>query len=151
MAGNSSAVGPLSISVGVFRRDRKSLASTELSLTGPSPKAPFHLVTYYKGASPQGRKRRSDVHQVISNIVNQALYRVLKALQAEGALVGCCPESSTLFLGKRTHQVYGNPTCQSRVTSRHYRKDHPPSKRKNSAKHLIIRSNKEPSHGTKRR
>ncbi len=84
------------------------------------------LVTVSVGRRMAGRitAQRAISYQVHS-IADEALYKVLGALQACGGLVGRCPECSRLFLGDRINQVYCSSACQSRVTSRAFRKEHP--------------------------
>jgi hypothetical protein len=91
--------------------------------------------------------------QKIPRVVDQALYLFLKALHRSGGLVGRCPECAHLFLAARTNQKYCSPPCQSRVTSREYRKRNlTTSKAKNRGKRTPQKksgSRKEMANGTK--
>ena len=90
--GGIAAVGPLRISVWVVRADQDWL------------------------------KGESTLSYQPENIVDEAVYKVLLALQACGGRVGRCNACSRLFLADRTNQTYCSTRCQSRVTSRDKRR-----------------------------
>ena len=77
------------------------------------------------------------------HFVDGLIYHVAESLQACGGLVEVCPECSKLFLAEKKIQAYCSVACQSRVTSREYRRlramktitaKSPRQKRKNTKK-----------------
>jgi hypothetical protein len=107
--GSAAQVGPLSVSVYVTRRDRKA----------------------------GSRGYRKELKPTPLRLTDEAIYKVLQALQACGGLVNRCTECTTLFLAERTNKKYCSIKCQNVVTSRKFREkqktDRSKRKRKRTA------------------
>lgn len=54
------------------------------------------------------------------NLVDEAIFTVVKALQTCGALIAGCPECQKMFLADRINQRFCTTKCLSRSTSRTY-------------------------------
>jgi len=104
--GHSVEVGPLSLTVLITRK------TTHLDPTSMEKMVYLSGKTVYK-------KREASPH--FPKIIDQAIYQLVKALQACGGLVSRCPECAQLFLGDRINQKYCSPKCLSRVTTRRSR------------------------------
>lgn len=92
--GSIARVGPLSVSISITRRDRK------VGSRSPRPK-----------------------HEVLRphQLTDEAIYKVLQALDVCGGLVNRCPECNALFLAERSNRMYCGLQCQNVVTSRRFR------------------------------
>jgi len=93
LKGATAEVGPLSVSVQITRRDRKvsSRGHQKLEVRGPR------------------------------QLTDEAIYKVLQALEVCGGLVNRCPECDAFFLAERTNKMYCSIPCQNLVTSRRFR------------------------------
>lgn len=93
LRGSIAQVGPLSVSVYIIRRDRKAASMRHRKMLEPKP----------------------------IRLTDEAIYKVLQALQMCGGLVNRCTQCTFLFLADRKNKKYCSIKCQNVVTSRRFR------------------------------
>ncbi len=131
--GHNVEVGPLSLTIPITRKT-------------PHMRPPrITKLVYITGKTI---RKREKVAFNFPNLVDQAIYQFVRALQACGGLVVKCPECSQIFLADRINQKYCSPRCLSRVTTRRSRTSQKEVKstakdRKGTPKRVVKRSSKE--------
>lgn len=109
--GSIAQVGPLSVSVFITRRDRKAGSMSGRKKLEPNP----------------------------LRLTDEALYKVLQALQVCGGLVDRCSKCADLFLVDRKNKKYCSIKCQNVVTSRRFREKQKTERSKRKRKGTAIR------------
>jgi len=131
--GHNVEVGPLSLTIPITRKT-------------PHMRPPSITRLFYVTGKTIRKRQKAAFN--FPNLVDQAIYQFVRALQACGGLVVKCPECSQIFLADRINQKYCSPRCLSRVTTRRSRTSQKEVKstakdRKGTPKRVVKRSSKE--------